>query len=215
MHHLSKNCYAGHGARGIAGFDPAPQLLSIAGCKAACEADASCEAIVMHSNHEVGQCWLRKDVDMSACISYVGFDVWRQADEIAPAPKPQSPPALSPAPTPALPAQMPTPSTQSAGSSWSHHPNKNCYVGNGAQGVVGFDPAPEPLSIAACKAACEADAGCEAIVMPSNHEVGKCWLRTDVALPACLDWVGYDVWLHVASAKAAWIMENFPIEDRS
>merc|ERR1712039_137403 len=39
-----------------------------------------------------------------------------------------------------------------------HHPSKNCYAGHGAQGIAGFDPAPQPLSIASCKLG---SAGCE------------------------------------------------------
>merc|ERR1712066_427024 len=106
-------CYAGNGAQGVEGFDPAPQPMSIAECKAACQADADCEAIVMHSDHEVGQCWMRRDVDMSACPTYVGFDVWmQQVDENAPAtPSPALTSVPTPAPTPGMPAQVPTPST--------------------------------------------------------------------------------------------------------
>lgn len=76
--HESVNCYDGHGARGIESRSPA-RAMSLEDCQAACETEAFCEAIVVRSASFGGPspCWLRADVDLSACVSgYADFTTW-------------------------------------------------------------------------------------------------------------------------------------------
>jgi len=234
-HHPSTNCYGDHGAMGIAGMDPAPRAMTVAACQAACEADASCEAIVVPTNQEPGQCWLRKDVDLSLCLSGPTYETWKRLPSspavaptvaptatptVEPTPAPQPAPTRAPMPAPTeapraapmpsprpapmrAPVQAPMPAPTPEASPWLHYPNKNCYGDHGARGIAGFDPVPNAVSLTGCQAACEADALCEAVVMPSGQSFGQCWLRTDVELSECMPWNGYDVWLRNTAAHGA------------
>merc|ERR1712217_357418 len=67
--HPGTNCYRSHGAEGIAGKDPLQGRISIADCKSQCLSDPACQGIVMPSEQDPSQCWLRQNVQLSKCIS--------------------------------------------------------------------------------------------------------------------------------------------------
>ena len=63
------DCYSGHGAVDILP-EPYSSSMSLYDCKAACEADSSCEAIVIQAGSEAaGPCHKRRNLELSNCVS--------------------------------------------------------------------------------------------------------------------------------------------------
>mmetsp|Transcript_41705 Transcript_41705/g.108004 ORF Transcript_41705/g.108004 Transcript_41705/m.108004 type:complete len:288 (+) Transcript_41705:1108-1971(+) len=87
---------------------------------------------------------------------------------------------------------------------WVRHEATNCFIGNGGSMVPGRPEYFPNATLAECKAACEAAAPCNAIVVDrglgsvhNSSSPGRCWLRTAVARPTatCKSDSGYDTWL--------------------
>ena len=63
----SKNCYDGNGADTMVP-NPYSSALSLSDCQAACEADDSCEGIVVEKGREAsGPCYKRKNIQPTEC----------------------------------------------------------------------------------------------------------------------------------------------------
>jgi len=94
------------------------------------------------------------------------------------------------------PSSQATPQATDGGSeSWQHHPDLNCYPGQGGGIIPGKDLISNYITIEDCQAACEKEAACEAIVMPTGQSRGQCWFRTAVDINSCLPGKGYDLWV--------------------
>merc|ERR1712176_1029081 len=77
--HPATNCWEGNGADGIAGKNPLPNSLSLSDCKKVCEAEPSCDGIVVYARPDPVTCWLRTRLTLNDCVRpYNGFDTWER-----------------------------------------------------------------------------------------------------------------------------------------
>lgn len=182
IRHEGANCWRNHGAEGIAGKDPVRDAVSLDTCKELCDAEDDCEGLVVfRGNEESGQCWLRKDVELSECEEGTVYDFYLRAS------------GLPPATVPAVPA---------AGAGWDYYEGTNCCQGSGAEGIEGKDPVVGTVSLDHCQWDCEQDGECKGIVMVRGTESGgSCWLRTNVRLSECVEGTIYDLWLRRPAAR--------------
>ena len=57
--------------------EPYSSSMSLYDCKAACETDSSCEAIVIRAGSEAaGPCYKRRNVDLSNCVSDTAYHLF-------------------------------------------------------------------------------------------------------------------------------------------
>jgi hypothetical protein len=174
-YHRGLNCFSGVGA------DPAPGdlvgTMPLASCKETCSAETQCEGIIVVRSEDTGPCWLRMNIDPSACWKESAWDLWMlNLDSSAPTAAPSAP--------------MPT--TPVAGQ-WTYHRGLNCFSGAGA------DPAPGDLvgsmPLSACKRACSAEPQCTGIIVVHGEDPGSCWLRKNIDISACWRRDMWDLWL--------------------
>jgi len=69
------NCYLGAGASLVNGKDNIG-VLPLETCLRKCKAEPECEAVIFQKFNFVGNCWLRSNVQPSACTVVPGFEFW-------------------------------------------------------------------------------------------------------------------------------------------
>jgi len=180
--HSGLNCYHHAGADLLIGNDHIAESITLDECRAACEHEVGCEAVVVFHDATHGSCWLRTSISLSLCPRQPQYDVWERNDLHRAA---DSAIAL---------AVVPTTVPQNEG--WIFLRGLNCFPGHGAMPVEGSDDQLEALSLADCKAACSLRGGaCDAVVVFHDEDPGSCWLRRDVQTSFCQAGTGYNLWL--------------------
>mmetsp|Transcript_54572 Transcript_54572/g.142581 ORF Transcript_54572/g.142581 Transcript_54572/m.142581 type:complete len:498 (+) Transcript_54572:377-1870(+) len=74
--HKGVNCWSGHGADALPGGRDMIGVLSLRACQAECAAEPACEGVVVFHGEDPGNCWLRWEVDLSACQPDTPWDLW-------------------------------------------------------------------------------------------------------------------------------------------
>ena len=164
------DCYEGKGGEAIQP-DPYSNSMTLEDCRAACQSEDGCVAIIRKSSDEdsEGICYLRRNIEIEKCVQDVTWDLHKFLEK-----------------------EIPVTTTQKPLSKWTEHPGKDCYDGAGGEPIEP-DPYGENLSMDECKSSCMSDSTCVGIIRRTSDGAsnGICYLRKNIELGRCesgTDW---------------------------